>query len=170
MPIHQPQPHPQPIVAFPFVFNRDFTATWRITPESKPDIMRIIDTHPEVPFFVKPLIHTLGIPDFRMKVSEDNCLLTLIIGIGPFQKTQKLHLGEFMWEGLFNRYPMHLALRPGEGRFFRVSGDIPSRGYSWFEYRVSDDGMRLSVNGAVPMRPGGTPFALSCDFFMVDRT
>jgi len=154
-----------------FMFHSDFTSTWRLTPASLEIVNDILNTHPEVPFIVKMLIRTLGIPDLHMKVGDDSKARDLKItsGIGPIQKTQTIHFGSIEWKGLYNNYTLHVQMDTGLSRRFRISGSIPGRGFSEFEYSLNDNGKILSINVSVPMKEGEAPFKCSLLFYSIDK-
>jgi hypothetical protein len=165
MPIYTPVSTEEPHCCF----HHDFSSTWRLTPASLDVVNHIVNTHPEVPFLVKFFIRTIGIPDFRMETSEDGTALNIHSGVGPIQKVQILNAGRIHWKGLYNSYPMMVEMSPGINLSFKVYGSIPGRGFSEFQYRLGDDGVKLFVDASVPMKEGETPFKVSTVFYSLQK-
>ena len=159
---------PSPI-RLEYGFHKDFSATWRLTPASLEEINDIINTHSQVPFVVKVLIRTIGIPDLRLETSDDGKSLKIQIGIGPIQRVQTLTAGWIEWKGLYNSYNMLVQMTPGISRSFKVCGAIPGRGLSEFQYKLGDDGVNLFIDASVPMKEGETPFKLSVVLYSLER-
>ena len=122
-----------------------------------------------VPFLVKILIRTIGIPDIQLKTSDDSKSLTIQSGIGPIQRVQTLTAGWIEWKGLYNSYNMLVQMLPGVCRSFKVCGVIPGRGLSEFLYTLDDDGVKLFIDASVPMKEGEAPFKLSIALYSIQK-
>jgi hypothetical protein len=153
-----------------YLFDTEFSSTWRLTPDSLDIVNDVIHTHPEVPFLVRILIQSIGIPDIQIKTSADCKELLIQSGIGPIKRSQTLRAGSILWKGLFNTYPMKVQMAPGTSRSFKVSGSIPKRGFCEFMYTLSDDGNNLSVDASVPMKEGDDPYKISILLYSVEKS
>lgn len=159
---------PSPI-RLEYGFHKDFSATWRLTPASLDEINNIVYTNPNVPFLVKFLIRTIGIPDIRLETSDDEKSLIIQSGIGPIQRVQTLTAGWIEWKGLYNSYNMLVQMTPGISRSFKVCGVIPGRGLSEFLYTLGDDGVKLFIDASVPMKEGDAPFKVSVALYSLEK-